>query len=125
MDVKLLHDGRCQNAEAAIVQRRRWAFYELGANPASCNGPLPQLGVHGPAELRITWEPDPEPYELGDAEDPAETVRHIETYGVFGCIVEMRRPACQSWEPVASLWGVVGNDEYWRAIEHELLKEAA
>jgi hypothetical protein len=82
----------------------------------------------GPAELRIQWLEDLEPYEMGDAEDAAETARYLDLYGVMGCVVETRRPACaccgvKQWEHAASLWSIVGDADYHREIERELMSE--
>jgi hypothetical protein len=68
--------------------------------------------------LRVTWQADPEPYELGDAEReyPDE---------VLGCVVESRCPCCGAWEHVASLWSIGDpDDDYRRVVEAELAQEA-
>lgn len=89
-----------------------------------------QYLTHGPAELRIRWEEDWEPYDLGDAEVPGETQRYIDMYGVCGCIIETRAPSCAccghtSWKVAQSLWSIVGDDAYHREIERELIAEVA
>ena len=103
--------------------------------------------TYGPAELRIRWEPDTEPYDPGDTdhcEDHSAFTRgcetceryssevwdYVQTWGVFGCIVETRAPACgccgrTEWEHAASVWSIVGDDAYHREIEAELIAEAA
>jgi hypothetical protein len=94
---------------------------------------MPDTITYGPPELRIRWEPDPEPYDIGDidnAEDrEAEVWAYVDLHGVYGCTVELRRPACAccgrtDWEIGASLWGIVGDDGYHREIERELMAEA-
>jgi hypothetical protein len=85
--------------------------------------------TYGPHELRITWQDDTEPYDPGDCDD-AETWRYVELYGVAGCVVETRAPACaccgrKSWEVAASLWSIVGDADYHREIERELIAEAS
>jgi hypothetical protein len=83
----------------------------------------------GPHELRILWEPDPEPYDPGDI--PLEDVQpYIDMFGVDGCVIETRGPACpncgrKSWEHAASLWGIVGDADYHRTIESELMAEVS
>lgn len=103
--------------------------------------------TYGPAELRIRWVEDDEPYDPGDldhCEDhlyatpgcatcerySAEIVRQVGTWGVFGCIVETRAPTCAccgrtAWEVAESLWGIVGDDAYHREIERDLMMEVA
>lgn len=84
----------------------------------------------GPVEARIKWLEDEEPYEIGDAEDPIDAQRYVETCGVLGCVVETRKPVCgccgvSSWEHAASLWSIVGDADFHRVVESELLDEAA
>lgn len=84
----------------------------------------------GPAELRIRWEHDDEPYDWGDIEPTAEDWAYLETYGVAGCIVEIRPPACAccgrtDWEHAVSLWSIVGDAAYHRHIERELIAEVS
>jgi hypothetical protein len=84
--------------------------------------------TYGPVELRITWQPDSEPYQLGDAEDAELTEHYIDLYGVQGCVVETRAPACAccgltQWEHAASLWSIVGDENYMREIERDLISE--
>jgi hypothetical protein len=85
--------------------------------------------IYGPVELRVRWEEDPEPYDVGDAEDHIETAHYVETYGVCGCVVEVRRPACaccgfKQWAHAVSLWSIVGDADYHREVERELISEA-
>lgn len=87
-----------------------------------------QTKTYGPTELRISWREDPEPYDPGDCDD-AETWAYVDLYGVYGCVVELRAPACgccgrTAWEPAASLWSIVGDADYHRSIERELIAEA-
>jgi hypothetical protein len=84
--------------------------------------------VYGPPELRIKWEPDPEPLEPGDI-PLEEWAPYVDRYGIDGCVVELRAPACPccgrtSWEHAASLWGIVGDRDYHREIERDLILEA-
>jgi hypothetical protein len=84
----------------------------------------------GPVEARIRWMEDDEPYDWGDIEPTAEDWGYLETYGVMGCVVEIRRPACgccgrTDWEVAESLWSIVGDESYHREIERELLAEVA
>jgi hypothetical protein len=83
----------------------------------------------GPIELRIRWTEDPEPYDPGDCDD-AETWAYVDTYGVYGCVVETRAPACAccgrtEWEHGASLWGIVGDALYHAEVERDLMTEVA
>lgn len=107
--------------------------------------------TEGPIELRIRWEPD-EPYDPGDAlkcdrhfdhrsrygpadcadcaERAAEVWSYVERWGVYGCIVQVRPPACAccgrtGWETAESLWGIVGDEAYCRSIERDLMAEVA
>lgn len=85
--------------------------------------------TYGPAELRVTWHEDAEPYDPGDFDD-AETWRYVELYGVYGCIVELRPAACgcrgrTDWEHAADLWSIVGDADYHREIERELIAAAS
>lgn len=82
----------------------------------------------GPVELRIQWLEDTEPYDPGDFDD-AETWEYVERFGVYGCVVETRPPACaccgaKTWEHAASLWSIVGDADYHREIERDLMAEA-
>lgn len=88
--------------------------------------------VYGPAELRITWQSDEEEPLHDDTlgeEYMREFWRAVEIYGVYGCTVEIRKPVCpccgrKEWEHAASLWGIIGDDEYHREIEKDLMSEA-
>lgn len=86
--------------------------------------------VYGPVEARARWEIDDQPYDPGDCND-AETWAYVEQFGVFGCIVETRGPACPccgaepQWEHAQSLWSIVGDADYHREIERELFAEVA
>lgn len=85
--------------------------------------------TYGPAELRIRWVEDDEPYDPGDFDD-AETWHYVELYGVYGCIIETRAPTCgccgrTEWQHAESLWSIVGDDDYHRTIERELVAEVA
>lgn len=87
------------------------------------------IAVYGPPEARISWHEDSEPIECGDIPE-AEMYALAQQYGVYGCVVELRPPACpccgaKSWEHVASLWGIIGDADYHRHIERELTDEAA
>lgn len=84
--------------------------------------------TYGPPELRVRWVDDDEPYDPGDCDD-AETWRYVELYGVVGCVVEVRPPACgccgrTDWQHAASLWSIVGDNDYHREIERELIAGA-
>lgn len=103
--------------------------------------------TYGPPELRVRWLDDDEPYDPGDTdhcEDHArftagcptcerycaEVDHYVETYGVLGCVIETRAPACgccgrTDWEHATSLWSIVGDDDYHREIERELMEEVA
>ncbi len=75
--------------------------------------------LEGAGLLRVRWEDDPEPYQLGDAEThyPSE---------VLGCVLETRQEDDDDcpWEHVASLWGIGDPSlEYARVIEAELCCE--
>lgn len=90
------------------------------------------MKTYGPVQLRVGWITDEEAPDPGDgtAAEIAEFWRYVELYGVWGCIVETRAPACgccgqTEWEQVASLWGVVGDREYCAGIERELIADVA
>lgn len=83
--------------------------------------------TYGPPECRIQWLEDTEPYDPGDCDD-AETWEYVERCGVYGCVLETRGPACgccgaRVWEHAASLWSIVGDEDYHREIERELMAE--
>ncbi len=59
-------------------------------------------------DVRLRTEPDPEPYEFGDAEDVDATQALIDSEGVWGLIGEVRCPCCGTWRHVDSVWGCVG-----------------
>jgi hypothetical protein len=85
--------------------------------------------AQGPLELRVRWLDDDAPYDPGDC-DTAETWDYVARYGVYGCVVETRKPACpccgaKTWENAASLWSIVGDADYHREIERELIAEVA
>jgi len=87
------------------------------------------MKTYGPPELRIQWQPDEEPYDWGDIDPTPEDWDELGRLGVFGCVVELRPPACgccgrTAWEHAASLWSIVGDDAYHREIERELIAEA-
>jgi hypothetical protein len=86
------------------------------------------MKTYGPMELRIKWMMDETPYDYGDAEDQGETDHYIDLYGVMGCVLETRPPACaccglKDWTHATSLWSIVGDDDYHRTIERELMAE--
>lgn len=86
--------------------------------------------TYGPIEARVKWVVDEEPYDVGDAEDREDAARYVETYGVFGCVIETRKPVCACcgvavWEHGASLWSIVGDADYHREIERELMAEVS
>jgi hypothetical protein len=103
------------------------------------------MATYGPAQLRVRWLDDDEPYDPGDmdhCEDHREPTRgcetcdaysrevwhEVETWGVYGCVLETRAPACgccgrTDWEHAASLWGIVGDADYHREVEAELMSE--
>jgi hypothetical protein len=85
--------------------------------------------TYGPAECRVTWEPDDMPFDWGDVNPTESEVREVELKGVWGCVVELRPPACaccglKSWQHAASLWGVDGDPTYCREVERDLMAEA-
>ena len=84
--------------------------------------------IYGPVQARVRWEYDSEPLEMGDI--PAEDWEpYVDAYGVMGCIVEARPPACPccerepDWQHVTSLWNIVGDDAYHREVERDLFAE--
>lgn len=86
--------------------------------------------TYGPAELRVTWHADDEPYDWGDIDPTPEDYAYLELYGVCGCVVELRPPACgccgrTDWEYAADLWSIVGDADYHREIERELIAAAS
>jgi hypothetical protein len=89
--------------------------------------------TYGPPELRVEWVIDKEPYDPGDVDEAdaeafyAELNRLLELYGVYGCVIETRAPACgccgaKAWEHAASLWSIVGDADYH--LERDLIAEA-
>lgn len=88
------------------------------------------MATYGPPEARARWEEDLEPYDWGDIA-PTEAERDaVNGEGVYGCIVELRAPACgccgrTGWEYVASVWGVTspGDDSYYREVAADLMLE--
>jgi hypothetical protein len=90
---------------------------------------MPDTITYGPPELRIRWMPDEEPYDWGDIEPTEEDWDTLEREGVYGCVIELRPPACAccgrtDWQHATSLWSIVGDDAYHRTIERELIAEA-
>ena len=86
--------------------------------------------TYGPVEARVRWEPDLEPYDWGDINPTPDEREAVEHEGVWGCVVEVRPPACgccgrTAWEHAASVWGVTspGDASYYREIESDLLLE--
>lgn len=84
--------------------------------------------TYGPTELRVRWEPDSEPIECGDIPE-AEMYAAAEQWGVYGCIVELRPPACgccgrTDWEHGASVWSVIGDADYRAEVEADMIAEA-
>lgn len=88
------------------------------------------MTTYGPPEMRVRWEPDDVPFDWGDI-DPSDDEREdVDVEGVWGCIVELRPPACgccgrTSWEHAASLWGVTSPSDasYYGQVETELMSE--
>lgn len=105
------------------------------------------MTTYGPPECRVRWEYDDMPYDPGDTdhcEAHSEYTRgcevcerysrevwdYVDRFGVYGCIVELRAPACaycghKEWEVADSLWGIVGDGDYHREVERELVAEAS
>jgi hypothetical protein len=86
--------------------------------------------THGPVEARVRWEIDDAPYDWGDIDPTADDWHYLEVHGVWGCIVEIRPPACAccgrtDWQHGASLWGIVGDESYHREIERDLIAEVS
>ena len=88
--------------------------------------------TYGPVQMRVTWHPDLEPYDWGDIDPTLDERRAVEREGVWGCVVEIRPPACgccgrTDWEHGSSLWGVTspGDPSYYREIERECMADAA
>jgi hypothetical protein len=86
--------------------------------------------TYGPVEARVRWEADDVPYDWGDIDPTPDEREDVEIEGVWGCVVEVRRPACgccgrADWEHGASLWGVTspGDGCYYREVERDLLLE--
>jgi hypothetical protein len=86
----------------------------------------------GPVECRVRWEPDDHPFDWGDIDPSPDERRAVEREGVWGCIVEIRRPACAccgrtDWEHGSSLWGVTApyDTSYYRTVERECMGESA
>lgn len=90
---------------------------------------MSDVTVYGPIEARVRWIEDEIAPDPGDV-DPREFFRYAEMFGVYGCVVETRRPACpccglKEWEHAESLWSIIGDADYHREIERELLDEVA
>lgn len=90
---------------------------------------MSSLVAYGPIEARVRWVEDTESPDPGDC-DPDEFFASAEQYGVFGCVIETRGPACpccgaHEWQPAESLWSIIGPDDYHREVERELLAEVA
>jgi hypothetical protein len=86
--------------------------------------------TYGPVELRIRWMEDDEQYDWGDIEPTQEDWNYLDQFGVMGCVLQTREPACAccgrtQWEVAESLWSIVGDDSYHREIERELMAEVA
>lgn len=85
----------------------------------------------GPVELRIRWVPDDEEPQHGfddDDEMAKDFWSAVELYGVYGCVIETRAPACgccgrTGWEHAESLWSIIGDADYHREIERDLMME--
>jgi hypothetical protein len=85
----------------------------------------------GPVAVRVRWEPDDQPYDWGDI-DPTDDERDaVDAEGVWGCLVEVREPACPccgrcEWEYGASLWSVTSPDDpgYYAEVAADVIAEA-
>jgi hypothetical protein len=87
--------------------------------------------TYGPPEARVRWEPDDHPFDWGDIEPTDSEREDVDLEGVWGCVVELRPPACaccgrKDWQHGSSLWGVTspGDDSYYRTVELDVMAEA-
>lgn len=73
-------------------------------------------------DVRFRWLEDDESPEYGDI-PPAEMDEEIRQHGHMGCIMERQCSCCGLWVEVASLWGIVGDEDYHREVERNFLRE--
>lgn len=75
---------------------------------------------------RVLWEEDDISAEDARGDIPLdEWLESVERFGLLGCVVEVWDPSPgKGWTHAASLWSIVGDDNYHRVVEAELADEA-
>jgi hypothetical protein len=71
----------------------------------------------------IEWHDDPDYIGAGGDIPDDEWADAVEQYGHPGCVIK-RKQTCGHWDVAASLWSIVGDENYHRVVMAELASEA-